>query len=384
MLISDPPTERSKVLDARDLGSLIKALQLRGYAPIGPVVEGEAVVMRPIAGVDELPKGWGDRQEPGVYRLVKRADGRFFGHNLGPTSAKRHLFPPARSLWTAVRLGPQVRIEPNTDPPPKIALIGLRACDLAAIAVQDAVFCREPYVDPHYQAARESAFLVAVNCSQAAATCFCTSMGTGPRVVVGFDLCLTELLDAGGHRFLVESGSDRGDDLLHDLPTGVATERERRAARAETDRAASQIARRLETEGLPDLLYRNAEHPFWSAVAERCLACGNCTLVCPTCFCTTVEDASDLTGDRVERTRVWDSCFNLEFSYIHGGSVRTSTTSRYRQWMTHKFGAWVEQFGVSGCVGCGRCIAWCPVGIDVTEEAARLRQEDRRPQPVGR
>ncbi|MCW5940598.1 MAG: 4Fe-4S dicluster domain-containing protein [Fimbriimonadaceae bacterium] len=384
MVISDSRPERSAVLDARDLGSLLEALQLRGYGPVGPTIVGDAVVLRPIAGVDELPSGVGDAQEPGSYRLAPRDDGRFFGHNLGPSSAKRFLFPPVRSLWTAIRIGPQVRIEANDDPPPKIALIGLRACDLAAIAIQDRVFGREPYVDPHYQAARENALLIAVNCSQAAATCFCASMGTGPRVGGGFDLCLTELLDAGGHRFLVEAGSEKGDQVLADLPTTVATERDRRAARAESDRAQAQIQRRLDTDGLKDVLYRNAEHPYWNTVGERCLACGNCTLVCPTCFCATVEDASDLTGDRTERTRIWDSCFNLEFSYIHGGSVRTSTAARYRQWITHKLGAWIEQFGTSGCVGCGRCIAWCPVGIDITEEAGRLRSEDRAPQPVGR
>jgi Fe-S oxidoreductase len=99
-------------------------------------------------------------------------------------------------------------------------------------------------------------------------------------------------------------------------------------------------------------------------------------MVCPTCFCATVEDATDLTGSATERRRVWDSCFSQEFSYIHGGSVRTSAGARYRQWITHKLATWHEQFGVSGCVGCGRCITWCPVGIDITAEARAVRQGD--------
>jgi ferredoxin len=98
-------------------------------------------------------------------------------------------------------------------------------------------------------------------------------------------------------------------------------------------------------------------------------------MVCPTCFCSSVEDVSDLSGEHVERRRHWDSCFNFSFSYMNGGNVRDNTRSRYRQWLTHKLGSWIEQFGASGCVGCGRCITWCPVGIDLTEEVAAIRGE---------
>ena len=117
------------------------------------------------------------------------------------------------------------------------------------------------------------------------------------------------------------------------------------------------------------LLRRNLEHRAWSRVAERCLGCANCTMVCPTCFCATVEDTTDLSGAIAERRRKWDSCFTCEFSSIHGGSIRRSGAARYRQWMTHKLSSWWQQFETSGCVGCGRCIVWCPVGIDITEEA---------------
>jgi ferredoxin len=120
------------------------------------------------------------------------------------------------------------------------------------------------------------------------------------------------------------------------------------------------------------VLKANLEHPRWTEVAKRCLACTNCTLVCPTCFCSTVEDVTDLGGDQIGRERRWDSCFTLEFSYIHGGSVRRDGASRYRQWLTHKLAHWHDQFGSSGCVGCGRCISWCPVGIDITEEVAAI------------
>ena len=145
------------------------------------------------------------------------------------------------------------------------------------------------------------------------------------------------------------------------------------AAAASVDRAAQQMGRAMDTHDIRDLLLDNLDHPRWDAVASRCLSCANCTLVCPTCFCSAVEDTTDLSGEEAERARVWDSCFSVDYSYIHGGSVRQSGRSRYRQWMTHKLGTWFDQFGTSGCVGCGRCITWCPVGIDITEEVAAIR-----------
>jgi ferredoxin len=202
-------------------------------------------------------------------------------------------------------------------------------------------------------------------------------MDTGPKATQGFDLALTELLSEDEHEFLVEVGSDRGADVIADLPQTPAREEHVVTADRIVERTAASMGREMDTEGIKDLLYRNLEHPRWDDVAARCLACGNCTLACPTCFCSSVEDASDLAGEEAGRQRVWDSCFTLDHSHLHGGSVRVSTRSRYRQWMTHKLATWIDQFGTSGCVGCGRCITWCPVGIDITEEVAAIRAADR-------
>jgi len=376
-------TQARAVLTLQQLERLIPALHDRGYQVVGPAVRDGAIVYDILERLSDLPVGWTDEQEPGRYRLRRRNDDALFGYVVGPQSWKKYLHPPEVRLFAAERSGQTFRILNNESAPPRRAFLGVRACELAAIAIQDRVLQGDQYRDPIYAARREGIFIVAVNCTQAASTCFCTSMGTGPRVRQGYDLALTELVAPGKHEFVIEVGSEAGAQVLAELSSfGAGTtespvstqEATFQEAEAAVDRAASQIQRRMDTTGIQELLYANFDHPRWDNVAQRCLTCANCTMVCPTCFCTTVEDVSDVTGMHGERWRKWDSCFTQNFSYIHGGSVRSSAKSRYRQWMTHKLASWIDQFGSSGCVGFGRCITWCPVGIDITEEVRAIRQ----------
>jgi ferredoxin len=368
----------ARIIDRAGVDALLTALREHGYTVIGPKVRSGAIVYDDLESVDELPAGIEDVQEGGSYRLRERDDRALFAHTAGHDSVKRFLFPPALAVWRARRgADGTLELEPPA-PPPRYAFFGVRSCDLHAVAIQDRVFIGDRYVDADYEARRRDAFFVAVNCARAGGTCFCTSMGTGPRVTSAHDLALTELIDGDGHRFLVEAGSDPGREVLAKLPSRPAEPHEHGEAAAQVERTAASMGRRLDTNAIKELLYANAEHPRWAEVADRCLSCGNCTLVCPTCFCSTAEDVTDLTGTEATHTRQWDSCFTLEHSYVHGGSVRRTTQSRYRQWMTHKLATWIDQFGTSGCVGCGRCITWCPVAIDITEEAAAIRAGDLR------
>jgi sulfhydrogenase subunit beta (sulfur reductase) len=378
------PGTKPAILDRGHLDLLLASLADRGYRVVGPKVRDGAIVYDDVASSADLPVGWKDEQDGGTYRLVERNDQAVFGYNVGPHSWKQFLHPPLVRLWHAKRTGAAFEIIPDKTAPRKTAFIGVRACELNAIQIQDKVFLGGPHVDSSYQERRDSVFLVALNCGEAGGTCFCVSMQTGPKVEAGFDLVLTELLEEGKHYFVVDVGTEAGAEVARALPLRSAEPEEVSAAERVVARTASQMGRRLDTTDLKALLYRNYENPRWEQVANRCLTCANCTMVCPTCFCTTVEDVTDLAGDHAAREQKWDSCFTMDFSYIHGGSIRPSARSRYRQWMTHKLATWIDQFGSSGCVGCGRCITWCPVGIDITEEARAIRQSDTAPEILPR
>lgn len=368
-LDASPPT--AYWLSPKDrLQQLIDVLRDDGRTVIGPVIDQQAIVYDEVARIDQLPRGWTDVQGPGLYRLQRTDEDAWFDYVVGPHSWKKYLYPPRLTLSSATPTDTGWQFATVTDPSPSYAFLGVRACELAAIRVQDRVLLDGPYVDPVYQSRRERAFVLAVNCTRSGTNCFCASMNAGPQCTAGFDLALTETADG----FVLEVGSEQGRDLLARCDVRVATATELAAAAAARQRAVAQQTKRLDTAGLPQLLMTQLDHPRWQAVGERCLSCTNCTMVCPTCFCCSVDDVPDLNTGRVDRERQWDSCFHEAFSHLNGRPVRDDIRSRYRQWLTHKLATWHDQFGTSGCVGCGRCITWCPVGIDLTEEVAAIRE----------
>ncbi len=375
-----PSFAKPVAIPVRGLDDLIGVLKAQGYQVWGTQERDGALELAPIAAAADLPCGRIEAAEAGTVRLVDGPRDAFFDHTLPMQGLKRVVYPAQERLYAT---GPDLAATEEPVEAPPTAVIGVRPCDLAALETLTAVFEGGPFVDTRFRQRREALLLVAVNCMRPAASCFCASMGTGPRAERGFDLIIDELIEAERHVFIVAAGSDRGREILGELQGEPASEADLRAAR-DGSRACAEAQQRRMAEGVEDLLKHNYEHAHWTAVAERCLSCANCTMVCPTCFCGTVEDRSSLDGAEAERWRRWDSCFTLDFSYLHGGAVRTETASRYRQWITHKLAHWHDQFGMSGCVGCGRCIGWCPVGIDITAEVAALAAAEQTARRIGK
>lgn len=367
------------VVGRESFAGLLETLRDLGYRTVGPTVRDGAIVYDEIHRAEDLPAGWGVETRAGHFRLVRRDDGALFGYTVPADSWKKYLHVPRETIWRIRRSKTGFDFVAAPPEPPCIALLGVRACELSAIAIQDRVLIEGQHADPHYAARRRNAFLIVVQCTEAGSTCFCVSMKTGPRAANGFDLALTEIIADGRHEFVVEVGSAAGGEVIARVPHSGADGARLAEAEKLCARAAGQMGRALATEGLREVLLANLQHRRWDEVARRCLGCGSCTLACPTCFCSDYEDGTDLGGAEAHRTRCWDSCFSLACSYIHGGSVRPSMQARYRQWLTHKLASWIDQFGTAGCVGCGRCITWCPAGIDITEEAAALRTPAKAP-----
>lgn len=363
------------LLDTAGLHRLVEVLIERGYRVIGPTMRDNAIVLAELQSAGELPRGWGVDVSPGHYSLRRREDDAAFGHSAGPQSWKQFLHPPRQRIWAGARDGSAVT-EPEE--PPRYAFLGVRGCDLAAIATLGRVLGGGAYPDNSFVSRHRQIFVIAVNCTEPGGLCFCASMGTGPAVRPGYDLALTERTDGDREAsYIVEVGTDEGAELLAEVPHRAATDDETDCARDDVEDAAQRMGRQMPEGDLRNLLLDARDSPQWDEVASRCLTCGNCTMVCPTCFCTSTEDVTDLTGDHAERWREWASCFEFDFTFIHGGgSVRQSGASRYRHWLTHKLGTWHDQFGMSGCVGCGRCIAWCPTGIDITAEMNKMAGDE--------
>lgn len=357
------------ILPESKLAALFSAIQESGYRIVGPTANGNAITLQVLDSIEDLPLGYSDEASPGYYRLRKSKQPARFAFSNSPSSPKRFLFPPRHRLWTIEKSPETLSVEEFSQDHPPIAFFGIRPCDLKAIQIQDKVFISGTYADTDYKRRRQNALTIVANCLNPSADCFCTSVGGGPEATDGFDIVLTELIQEESIQYLAEAASREGQTILDKLSLPFASQSELKVKQAALDAAERRITKKLNQSEVAKVLPQQSDSSRWDAIAERCLACTNCTLVCPTCFCSTIEDETDLDGRAAYRTRVWDSCFQQSFSHVAGGSIRTSVRARYRQWLTHKLSYWLDQFGTIGCVGCGRCITWCPVGIDLVQEA---------------
>lgn len=361
------------VIAAADLQQLFDACIESGWRIIAPTVRDSTVILDDVCKIDELPIGLWDEQDAGSYRLGSAPVSCYFGCTISAQAWKSFVYPARQKIWSARKQGQSWTYTSEIGDTQKLALIGVRGCDLHALAIQHHV--REK----HGIIAATRPLIVTVDCARAVSTCFCDAMGTGPAGTgPGVDLRLAEIFRPDGkHIFAIQVVSERGREIIKRVKTSSYDLLVWQQMEKQLKEVVASQQRTMDTQDLPAILADRSDDPYWDEIAQRCLSCANCTMVCPTCFCNSVEDTTDIKGEHTERWLRWDSCFSLDFSYVHPKNVRQSTKARYRQWLTHKLGYWVEQFGSSGCVGCGRCITWCPVGIDLTQAVAKLRQSGR-------
>ncbi len=318
-----------------------------------------------VSSIHELSFGYRNHESPGYYSL-ERQEGYFtYTH---PVDSFKKLLRPSEEVLLTIKIKNNRIVFEDSAQADKVALFDVRSCDLSALKIMDKVYLNAPYRDKHYETKRENLFIVAVDCAFATKTCFCSYMNTGPHCKEGFDILLTELEDV----FIVQVASSRAWEVLEGIPLGAVTEKHMEEKRAIEERVRESMKFGVNTQGLRDALYSKMDIEHYENVGKRCLACTSCTQVCPTCFCFDIVEITDTDLTTSRRVRVWDSCFSPSFATVHRFNIRESVASRYRQWLMHKFAYWIDQFGSFGCVGCGRCITWCPVGIDIREEVSRV------------
>jgi len=357
------------------LQDMILALNAAGYTCIGPKAKDGAIVYENLENAKELPWSIRDKQSPGEYKLEKIPEHKAFAFSNGAEAIKPILFKPRETVWRVARNDDgKLVFEPHTPKEKPIAIFGARACDISAMLIQDKVFIEGPSIDKRYEKRRNALFIIGVNCTYSSQNCFCVSAGTGPEIKNTYDVVMTEIQDG----FVISTGSKKGAVIIDKLNLKTSQAQECESAKKNIKQAAKMQTKKIpfnNSSSLKDLLFSNLEHDRWAEVADRCLSCGNCTSVCPTCFCNSEVEKPSLDGKTSEHQTEWDSCFTAGHSYLNGKLVRDDTSQRYRQWLTHKVGSWFDQFDTSGCVGCGRCVSWCPVGIDLTEELAAISGE---------
>lgn len=345
--------------DMESLEKLILALKSRGLAVLAYKLQGDLPVFGEVGSLRDILVEYSDLQSPGSYKLVKDMRG-FFRHS--QYSPKYFLHPPIQDVY---EVSDDFNIAQTRTNPVPTALFGIKPCDLAAIEVLDKIL----ECDDVYQARRSSiAYIIVEECVEPGGTCFCGSVGAGPSVTKGYDVAYTRLDD----KVLFKVGSSKGMELIEKLGLAKAPEkllRKYEELLVDAKRKASRLPP-LETiaKALEDVA---PAEEFWRYVSARCVGCTNCNMVCPTCFCTEFVDYANLTGN-ARRERQWFGCLSYTYGQVAGQHFRPELLMRYRHFVLHKFVFYQKQIGLPGCVGCGRCITWCPMGIDLREVVSRV------------
>ena len=323
-----------RVMDKSRLPDLVRGLST-DHEVIGPIAKGDAFV-------------FGTVLDPSELRLDYDA-------TLLPP--KKYFVPPAEELMRFDARENEV-LTAKVQAHPRV-LFGVHPCDINALMLMDNVFLGE-YEDPYYKARRDSTLIVGVNCLPSS-SCFCNAWGTD-EVHWGFDIFLSDL----GDRYFVSVRSVKGAELLDRfVETRDIAEQDTADFQRVTREFKESFENHLDTAQLPLLLDAKFEDEVWDELGEKCLSCGACSMVCPTCYCFDVRDKLSPSGADGSRQRTWDSCMFSEFAEVaHGHNFRGTKASRVKYRYYHKQWGYLSKFERVLCVGCGRCARACKAGIN--------------------
>jgi Pyruvate/2-oxoacid:ferredoxin oxidoreductase delta subunit len=325
-----------KILPKPDLSRLIEEWKA-GATVYGPVRHRDIVAFEPLTGSDE-------------GELCLAANTCY--------PPKSLFLPQSEPMLRAGMLG----LEPVEALTAKRVVLGIRPCDARACQLLDHVFAGAEYADPYWSEKRRQTTLVALGCTDPCQTCFCTSVGSGPFDGRGVDVVLTDI----GDGYVAETNSERGHALLETLTD--ASQNQIEAASKAKVRAREAVKEPFELDGIVDTLYSLFDDEVWYEVQQSCLGCGVCTFLCPTCHCFDIVDEAQ----RGERVRNWDTCmFRIYSQEASGHNPRPTNVERTRQRILHKYAYFIEWFDEVGCTGCGRCVRYCPAGIDIRQTIRR-------------
>jgi len=288
---------------------------------------------------------------------------------------KEFLFPQSETLLSFYREERGVEVSASEQPSKVRVIFGIRPCDAQSLSLLDNVFITTKYQDPYYRGKRQNTIIVGMGCNYPQISCFCTSVGGDPFGEEGLDLLFVDL----GDRYLFLPLTLRGEEIMGKLKEGKeAQEKDFQLFEEAHQRSRERIRSQVKVEGVPEKLNHLFEHNFWDKVHEKCLGCGICTYLCPTCHCfDLVDEAVNSSGRRI---RNWDSCmFPLFTLHASGHNPRPTNKERMRQRIMHKFNYTVKNFGKIFCVGCGRCVRECPVNLDIRKVVNDLEKINELP-----
>jgi len=305
-----------------------------------------------------------------VFKKIDRPDEVDFSSSNTQKPAKEVFFPQSETMFRYEKTGKQHQVTSTEEVERKRVILGARPCDIQAVSLIDQVFSGKEFTDVYYVNKRKATTIIGMACDHPLSTCFCSSMKGGPFHREGSDLFLIDL----GEAYLVELLTEKGKTFQKNKFLKEALAKDINLAKEVEEKATPKTDGSLPVAGIEKRLDQMLESPFWERVQEKCIGCRICTYLCPTCHCFDIVD--EALTNKGQRVRNWDSCLSSLYSQeTSGHNPRPTNRERTRQRIMHKFNYFPKNFDQIACVGCGRCIIYCPVNFDIRQTIKEIQKD---------